>query len=281
MMIGAQPRTDQYQKKRVSVVIPTRNSSATIEQCLESIKHQSYDNLEVIVVDTNSSDNTKAICSKYGTKFVNTEWRLLGARFVGFENSRGDYFLMLDSDQILEKAAIQQCVDAMSEYDQVCLGERTYNPETFLQKMFEADRRLIHEQSDLQLDPGYGTLVPRFYKRFVLQGAFSNIPKQILPFVVAHEDSILYYEAIRVSDKVGVVPDALFHKEPSSVLELWKKNRKYGRAARELVDAGFYSSLVTKKRRFRRSRGISRNRILSTILLALKGPAYLIGFYFR
>src|SRR5690606_28696766 len=109
--------------------------------------------------------------------------------------------------------------------------------------------------------------------------AFPNIPRQTLSFVVANEDAILYYETYRVSNKVGVVPNALFHREPRSIIELWKKYRKYGKSARELVETGYYSSLVISKRLFRKTRGVSRNRILSTFLLTLKGSAYLIGYY--
>jgi probable beta-1,3-galactosyltransferase len=55
----------------VSVIIPTYNSSRTLEKCLKSIKNQTYKNIEIIVVDNNSIDNTKEIAKKYTGKVYN------------------------------------------------------------------------------------------------------------------------------------------------------------------------------------------------------------------
>jgi len=49
----------------VSVIITTKNSSSTLINCLESIKKQTYKNIEIILVDNNSIDRTKEIASKY------------------------------------------------------------------------------------------------------------------------------------------------------------------------------------------------------------------------
>jgi glycosyltransferase involved in cell wall biosynthesis len=55
----------------VSVIIPTFNSSRTIEKTLKSIKNQSYNNIEIIVIDNNSTDNTKEISLKYTENVFN------------------------------------------------------------------------------------------------------------------------------------------------------------------------------------------------------------------
>jgi len=53
----------------VSVVITTKNSSRTLEKCLQSIKGQSYKNTELLVVDNNSTDSTKEIANKFSESF--------------------------------------------------------------------------------------------------------------------------------------------------------------------------------------------------------------------
>ena len=55
----------------VSVIVPTKNSSKTLEACLRSIKEQSYKNIEIIVVDNNSIDDTKESAKKYTDKVFN------------------------------------------------------------------------------------------------------------------------------------------------------------------------------------------------------------------
>jgi hypothetical protein len=59
---------------------------------------------------------------------------------------------------------------------------------------------------------------------------FTSIPKEILPFAAAAEDAIIYFEASKLSKKVAIVPNALWHQEPEGLLELWRKNHCYGKS---------------------------------------------------
>jgi glycosyltransferase involved in cell wall biosynthesis len=264
----------------VSVIIPIKNSSATISSCLESVKNQNYSNIEVIVVDGNSTDGSREYCKNHNAMVFNSEFMLLGARYVGLQKSSGKYVVMIDADQILEKTCIQNCVDLIEKgFDMICLEEMSLNPKTLIQKMFEADRLLIHEQADLQMNPLYGAIAPRFYRRTILEKVFAVIPEVIFPIALAWEDAILYFEASKLSNKVAIVRNAIWHQEPQSLSEVWYKTRKYGKSARQLAKTGHYSSLFSKKIRFRRSRGISKKKILSAILLLLKAPGYMTGFY--
>ncbi|RLI30399.1 glycosyl transferase family 2, partial [Candidatus Bathyarchaeota archaeon] len=92
----------------ISVTIPTKNSEETISFCLQSIREQSYPDIEIVVVDGFSSDKTRMIAESYGAKIVLCKGGLLEARFLGVENSRGEYVVLVDSDQILEKTAIER-----------------------------------------------------------------------------------------------------------------------------------------------------------------------------
>ena len=58
-------------KPKVSIIIPTKNSSKTLEYTLKSVISQSYKNIEIIVVDNNSSDNTKQIAKAYNARVYN------------------------------------------------------------------------------------------------------------------------------------------------------------------------------------------------------------------
>jgi len=264
----------------VSVIIPTKNSSKTIALCLESVNSQTYPHIEIIVVDSKSTDGTAEFLEGKKVKVFRGDWNILGARHVGLLKSSGEYILTLDSDQFLEPTSIESCVRLMGEYDMICLEEKTYNPKTIIEKLFQADRMLIHEHADIQINPLNGALAPRFYRRSVLEKVFAAIPEEIISFASAAEDAIVYYEASKISNKVAILPNALWHKEPESLAQLWYKNHRYGRSARQLVRSGHYSSLLSRKLTLRKSRGLSKNKILSSILLLLKAPAYAIGFCF-
>ena len=265
----------------MSVVVPTKNSARTIENCITSILEQTYSNIETIVVDSKSTDGTVEIAERFGCKVIFTDWKLLGARYQGLMAASGDYITMIDSDQVLQKDAIQRSVNLTEDYDMLCLEEKAYKPKSLIEELFEADRKLIHNELDLQLDPIEGTLLARFYKRDILQGAFRAISESLFPFVIAHDHAIIYYEAWKLSTRVGIVPHAIWHNEPTTLIELWRKNFIYGKSTKKLLDSGSYNDFLKKKTRLRktRSRKISKDKLLSSLLLILKAPPYLVGLY--
>lgn len=270
--------TNKVLKPKVSVVIPTKNSARTVESCIISVKTQTYLDNEIIVVDSKSTDNTINLAKQMQCRVITTEQSLLGARYQGFRAAKGDYILMLDSDQILEKDTIERSILLFQSYDMLCLEERAHETKTVIQKMFEADRRLIHKEHN-QMHPVNGTLLARFYKRNILEGAFCAIPENLFPFVVLHDHSIIYYEAWKFTNKVRIVPNAVRHYEVATLRELWTKNFRYGKSMRKLLENGSYSDLIKHKTyNFRKTKSkISKDKLLSLVLLLLKAPPYLIG----
>ena len=268
-------------KPLVSIVIPTRNSSKTIEECISAIQKQTYQNIETIIVDSQSTDGTSEMATARGCRVISTDWKLLGARYLGCKAAVGDYILMLDSDQVLVHDTVERSLRLFETYDMLCLEEMSYQTRTFIEKMFEADRKLVHGGIQKQLDPIYGTLLARFYKRNLLKQAFEAIPKTFLAFVVAHDHAIIYYEAWKLSTKVAVLRTALYHNEPTTLLELWRKNFRYGRSTKALLANGYYNDFIRKKTRFRNTNTgiITADRFMSSLLLSLKAPAYLLGQY--
>ena len=94
---------------QISVIIPVYNGQATLQQCLDSVLDQTYDNYELIVVDNNSSDNTKQIIQDFAAKdqrikYVFEKKQSRGtARNTGVKNSQGDIIAMTDSDCVVSK----------------------------------------------------------------------------------------------------------------------------------------------------------------------------------
>jgi glycosyltransferase involved in cell wall biosynthesis len=94
----------------VSIIIPVYNAEKYLNQCIESILNQTYKNIEVILVNDGSSDNSGIICDNY----ANTDNRIKvihqinqgvsSARNRGIENSKGEFLSFVDSDDwILDK----------------------------------------------------------------------------------------------------------------------------------------------------------------------------------
>lgn len=117
----------------VSVVITTKNEELNIENCLKSIKFQSYDNIEIIVVDNNSTDKTKELAKKYTKQVYDKGPERSAQRNYGMiEKSKGKYVMFLDADMILSPNVIKNCVDSMNEnvalhIPEIVLGKKYFS----------------------------------------------------------------------------------------------------------------------------------------------------------
>lgn len=111
----------------VSVIIPTRNSSRTIERCLQSIKDQSYPNIEIIVVDNDSSDSTKDIAFKFTDKVFNFGPERSYQRNFGVKQASGEYILIHDSDIYFNIDSIKESVEIFEREncDAIILPEKS------------------------------------------------------------------------------------------------------------------------------------------------------------
>lgn len=127
----------------VSIIITTRNSGLTLNNLLKSISKQSYKKIETIVVDNNSTDNTSSILKKYKLRYFNKGPERSVQRNYGSVLSKGKLLLFLDSDMILTKRVVEECV-LMLKKDQdlggVIIPEKSFGTGAFAKaKAFERD----------------------------------------------------------------------------------------------------------------------------------------------
>lgn len=105
----------------VSVIIPVYNIEHFIERCINSVIHQTYKNLEIILVDDGSKDNSGKICDNYSEednriKIVHKDnGGLSSARNAGLEISRGDFITFIDGDDWIDKDYISKCMERLLE----------------------------------------------------------------------------------------------------------------------------------------------------------------------
>ena len=94
----------------VSVIIPTLNSSKTIEMTLKSIKEQTYPNIEIIVVDNFSRDNTREIAERYGAKVYLCGLERAAQDNYGVKKALGKFVFITGGDMIIDQDYIAQAV---------------------------------------------------------------------------------------------------------------------------------------------------------------------------
>src|SRR6266568_1486302 len=93
----------------VSVIVPTKNSAATLEACLESIKKQTYYPIELIVVDNHSTDATREIAKQFTDMVFVKGPERSAQRNYGSARASGRYLLMIDSDMELDRKVVKAC----------------------------------------------------------------------------------------------------------------------------------------------------------------------------
>lgn len=207
----------------VSVIVPTYNSSRTLDECLGALKGQEYKNIEIIVADSFSKDRTKEIALLYGAKILDAETLAL-ARKKGVERAQGKYILFLDSDQIIEPNTITLSVKTCEEngFDGVTHFERSkIYKNTLVERLINYDKWIFHSQQDD--DPIYGTAEPRFFKAdFVKRIDFLDNPP------ITFELSIINLKMNQMGAKIKFLDAYIYHYETSSFLEVARKFFRYG-----------------------------------------------------
>ncbi|MBD5449611.1 MAG: glycosyltransferase family 2 protein [Lachnospiraceae bacterium] len=116
-------------KGMVSVIIPVYNCEETIDECIQSIKKQSYENWEVIIVDDGSTDNTYKKADAWAKsdmriKVFRQENQGSGpSRNRGMKEAEGEYIAFLDGDDFWQNAyALKRIMDALKEEDCDVIG---------------------------------------------------------------------------------------------------------------------------------------------------------------
>ena len=114
----------------ISIIIPIYNVERYLKRCLDSVIHQTYTNLEIILVDDGSLDSCPQICDEYASKdnriivIHKKNGGLSEARNAGLNICKGDFITFIDSDDWINKKYIDILLNlALKEYADIAIGE--------------------------------------------------------------------------------------------------------------------------------------------------------------
>lgn len=141
-------------KEMVSVIIPIYNVEHFIEECIDSIVAQTYQNIEIICVNDGSPDNSGSICDQYACKDKRIRVIHLknggvsNARNMGIEAAQGEYIMFVDGDDYLAKDCIEYFVSLMHEFSaDIVYSDNYYTYEGEPQKRRERRKLLSGEEA--------------------------------------------------------------------------------------------------------------------------------------
>lgn len=109
--------------KKVSIVVPVYNVRKYLCECLDSLLAQTYKEIEIVLVDDGSTDESNSICRQYANKdkriklIVQKNQGAAMAKNTGLDNTTGDYITFLDSDDLVEPQWIETMVETLERLD--------------------------------------------------------------------------------------------------------------------------------------------------------------------
>lgn len=113
----------------VSIIIPVYNVEQYLDRCMESVVRQTYTDLEIILVDDGSKDNSSAICDKWGKKdnrilaIHQKNGGLSNARNTGINNASGKWIMFVDSDDVVSSNIVELLMQlAVSQGADIAIG---------------------------------------------------------------------------------------------------------------------------------------------------------------
>lgn len=118
---------------KVSIVVPIFNAFDFLEKCVDSLVHQTYKNIEILLIDDGSKDESYKLCKKFESSdkriraFTKENEGLGLTKNFGIKNAIGDFIIFIDSDDYVDKSYVEKMVRAIENNKlDICLANYKY-----------------------------------------------------------------------------------------------------------------------------------------------------------
>lgn len=217
----------------VSVIIPTYNETETISDCLGSLIKQTHQNMEIIIVDDESSDNTRSKVVDFVHKSKSQNIFLIQqehngpgeARNLGVKHSRGAILVFVDADMTFDKDYIKRLVDPIISGQTIgtfSQDENLANPQNYWARCWNMGR---FAAAGVYTNDYLRSIIPDTTNK---GGIFRAILKSKFEAVGGFERTGDYTDDKSLVERLGVkatlTKGAIFyHKNPSNIFEVWSR----------------------------------------------------------
>ncbi|WP_418748343.1 glycosyltransferase family 2 protein [Faecalibacillus intestinalis] len=228
----------------VSIIVPVYNVQDYLKDCLESIRKQTYKDLEILLINDGSKDKSGEICDQYSKidsrirVFHKNNGGLSSARNMGLNNIKGEYVCFIDSDDIIDNMFIEKLFQIMIKY----------NVDMVKSNFYKKDQDKIKDSKKVKLfspeEACYDFLFTKYslrkamkststdalYKREVFKNirykeGIINEDTQIFPNIIFECNRIAYYDRSMYyyrENENGIMHSKINKKKIES-LNIWKE----------------------------------------------------------
>ncbi len=220
----------------VSVVVPIYNTEKYLRQCIDTIIHQTYSDLQIIFVDGDSPDNSKKICEEYAVKdsritvLCHENEGLSADRNVGIDIAKGEYITFIDGDDFIAPDMIENMLKAAQRENadmvacQVIRCEELDVPETikFVQSAFNSESYTGNDKMRvfLQGEKIGTTAWAKLYRTSMFREIKYPVGKN-------HEDVYTTYKLVHIANKLCIINSVgyIYRKNLSGLSKGFSKTR--------------------------------------------------------
>lgn len=207
----------------ISIVVPVYNVAPFLEKCLNSILYQTYENIEIIVVDDGSTDGCGKICDSYSEKYdkitvIHKEnGGLSDARNKGIAHAKGEYIIFVDSDDVVAPDMVMYLYTLIKKYNGdigICDPVHCFQTKDIM--FSKATKEVVFQKEE--------AIAEMLYQRSFLTSAWGKIfPKNYFdkitfPVGMLFEDSAIMYKLFDEATRIVYGNAALYayiHRENS------------------------------------------------------------------
>ena len=200
----------------ISVIVPVYNVSNYLKECVDSIINQSYKNIEILLIDDGSTDDSGKICDKYAKKdkrikvFHKENGGLSDARNVGLDNCSGEYICFIDSDDFVTNNYVELLYAAIKENSTLLsqCGFSRYNNGLSGDNVCYDNNKVINKD-----DFFYDNFTKHQIDNTVVWNKLYS--KKLLGKIrfekgKIHEDEFFTYKIIDKVDRISIISDCLY-----------------------------------------------------------------------
>lgn len=140
---------------KISVIIPIYNSEKYLKECIESVLNQNYLDLEIVLIDDGSTDNSKLICEQYAqiynniTLYCQTNQGASAARNLGIKKACGKYIFFLDSDDVMCKGILKSIEKYLEKDIDLLIGNVIHWNTRNNKKYIETNTNFVINEKDI------------------------------------------------------------------------------------------------------------------------------------